>query len=145
MCHRNISGRNVAPLEVLAASPAAEIAKPAELVLRVALVKPRKGRRLWLLAEKDPELFREIRPACPVAEEEYLDDADLDDGGVEEGGLDGSKECDMAFDEAGYQTHALAALEAAQRPSRCALAAKPAVRLQYRATTHRNSIRHASG
>ncbi|AVP96510.1 hypothetical protein C7S18_04545 [Ahniella affigens] len=74
----NISNLNIARLRVLAASPHAANTRLADLVLRVALVKPHKRRRLRFLALRAPGLLQELRAAGLV-----VFDADSDDAGVD--------------------------------------------------------------
>lgn len=54
---RNISEKNIRRLEALMASPTADVAAKARLVREVALVHPRKRRRLRFLARERPDLL----------------------------------------------------------------------------------------
>ena len=60
MCQSHISGKNVMRLEQMVKSENAHVATLAAIVLRVARVKPYRTRRLKFLAQRHPELLREL-------------------------------------------------------------------------------------
>ena len=61
MQQSHISEKNVARLEKLAKSEDDQVARLAALVLKVARAKPYKTRRGKFLAQKHPDLLRELR------------------------------------------------------------------------------------
>jgi hypothetical protein len=60
MRQSHISGKNVVRLEQMVKSENPHVAKLAAMVLRVARVKPYRTRRLKFLAQRHPELLREL-------------------------------------------------------------------------------------
>ncbi len=56
----NISPKNIERLEVLACSPNPKVAETADMVLQIAKVAPRKGKRLRILARDRNDLLVQL-------------------------------------------------------------------------------------
>lgn len=60
MNQSHISEKNVARLKTLVASPNAQIADLADLVLQIAAIKPYKRKRMRVLAQQRPDLLQRV-------------------------------------------------------------------------------------
>ena len=60
MCQSHISEKNIVRLEQMVKSVNPHVARLAAIVLRVARVKPYRTKRLKFLAQRQPELLREL-------------------------------------------------------------------------------------
>ncbi len=71
MNQSRISEKNVARLKVLLSSPDAHIADLADIVLKVAEIKPHKRRRMQILTREHPELLERVIEAGLVSEHHW--------------------------------------------------------------------------
>jgi len=77
-----ISRRNIARLEKLAASQAGEVAAQAAVMLEVARVAPGKRRRFHRIRSSHPELWERMQAVgllCSEGSDEWAEHAVLDD------------------------------------------------------------------